>query len=266
VPPYAPTEAALESRFAEPFVLTLARPGDVTAIGDLARDHGEDRVLLRPRPALEAAARHARAWKVVDGHGRLVASTFLFPLGAGLEELPDIDGDGSLEGRAAAWEMAHMTVHGDARGLDLGVLLHGLRVLWMVEERLSAPPLWLVMFDNTTSVRLVSQVGAEPVSRLPPDLAAGLRQRAEKVLARRPAGGAPPALADVVKTMTLPAHGLSRTLRATAGALALLGDRLSVAPPLDRWFNLPHLREIRAGSRVLPWARSPLFRALWASG
>ncbi|HEX9818677.1 MAG TPA: hypothetical protein VGD07_03585 [Methylomirabilota bacterium] len=255
----------MPSSFAEPFVLTLARPGDVTVIAGLARDHGEDRVLLRPRPSLEAAARRDRAWKIVDHDGQLVASTFLFPLGAGLEEVAELDGDGALEGGIAAYEMAHMTVHSAARGLDFGVLLHGVRVLWMLEERLTAPPLWLVMFDNATSVRLVTQIGAEPVPALPPALAAGLRQRAEKVLARRAAPGVPASLTDVVKTMTIPAHGLSRTLRETAGALALLGARLTVAPPLDHWFNLSRFRELRAGARVLPWAHSPLYRALWGS-
>jgi hypothetical protein len=254
---------SVPSSFAEPFVLTLARPGDVTAIGELARDHGDDKVLLRPRPSLEAAARLDRAWKIVDGHGRLVASTFLFPLGTGLEELTELDGDGFPDDGAAAWEMAHMTVHTAARGLDFGVVLHGLRVLWMVEERLAAPPLWLVMFDNPTSMRLITQIGAEPVRTVPPALGEGLRQRAEKVLARRAASGRPPRLTDVVNTLTIPDRGLRRTLRATAGALALLGARLSVGAPLDRWFNVPHFQALRAGDRPLPWADSSLYRALW---
>jgi GNAT superfamily N-acetyltransferase len=197
----------------------------------------------------------------VDGDGRLVAGTFLFPLTETLDEvfpLPASGRDG-----IAAYEMAHMTVHPQARGLDFGVVLHGLRVLFMMHEGLTAPPLWLVMSHNRRSLRLIGQIGVERVTSIPPPLLKGLWGRAHRVLAFRGLTAPPAALDDVVTTMALPRHGLNRLLRETAGALALLGSRCVVGGDLAGWLGLEPLRRVRGLECPFPWARSPLYEALW---
>jgi len=251
----------MAEHFFEPFCLTTAQPSDVSAIAALINEHAEDKVLLRPRPLIDAALAERRAWKIVDDRGQLVAGTFMFPLTESLDEVFPLSAP--ARERIAAYEMAHMTVHPQARGLDFGVVLHGLRVVFMIHERITAPPLWLVMSHNLRSVRLIGQMGVERVASIPPLLLKGLWSRAEKVLAFRGLTTPPATLDAVVTTMALPSHGLNRLLRETAGALALLGPRCVVDPSLAGWFGLEPLRRVRGLGDSLPWSRAPLYEALW---
>lgn len=216
---------------------------------------------MRPRPMIDAAIAERRAWKIADASGQLVAGTFIFPLSESLDEVFPL----SEPARAsiAAYEMAHMTVHPQARRLDFGVVLHGLRVVFMIHERITAPPLWLVMSHNLKSLRLIGQMGVERVTSIPPPLLKGLWNRAQRVLAFRGLTTPAATLDEVVTTMALPPHGLNRLLRETAGALALLGPRCVVDAPLAGWFGLEPLRRLRGLGDSLPWSRTPLYEALW---
>jgi hypothetical protein len=179
------------------------------------------------------------------------------------ETLDDISEVDPAPDCVAIYEMAHMTIRPDVRGLDLAVILHGVRVMWMLHAHIAVPPLWLVMADNTKSYRLITQIGAARVAECPPSLLKGLTMRADKVREHRPTMSQRHVTAEIITVLSLPSVGLNQLVRVTAGAHALLGPRLKIARPLSDLFNSKALRALRLDTRPLPWADSPAFRTFF---